>query len=84
VIDTVFVAQEASFVFKFKNYSASTTIMKSTTTVTVPAAARQLGFTLKYVYDLIYSGRMRGEKVAGRWHIPVAEVNARLAKRTDQ
>jgi len=32
--------------------------------VSVPEAARRLGFTLKYVYDLLYSGRLKAEK---RW-----------------
>jgi excisionase family DNA binding protein len=52
--------------------------------LSVPAAARQLGFTLKYVYDLVYSGRLAAKKVAGRWQIPVAEVEARLRKRGEQ
>jgi excisionase family DNA binding protein len=52
--------------------------------LSVPAAARKLGFTLKYVYDLVYSGRLKAQKVAGRWQIPVAEVEARLRKRVEQ
>jgi excisionase family DNA binding protein len=52
--------------------------------LTVPAAARQLGFTLKYVYDLVYSGRLAAKKVEGRWQIPAAEVEARLRKRDAQ
>lgn len=58
--------------------------MKSTKTLSVPAAARKLGCTLKYVYDLVYSGRMKAEKVAGRWHIPMSEIEARIAKRAQQ
>jgi|HubBroStandDraft_4_1064222.scaffolds.fasta_scaffold561931_2 excisionase family DNA binding protein len=58
--------------------------MKNNQTFTVPAAARQLGFTLKYIYDLVYSGRMKAEKIAGRWHIPASEVNARMAKKVQQ
>ena len=49
--------------------------------LTVSAAARKLGCTLRYIYDLLYAGRLKAEKVAGRWHIPVAEVEARLRNR---
>jgi len=55
--------------------------MKHQKTSTVQEAARTLGWTLKYIYDLIYSGRMTAEKVAGRWHIPETEIEARLRKR---
>ena len=52
--------------------------------LSIPAAARRLGYTLKYVYDLVYSGRLKAQKVAGRWQIPVAEIEARLRKRVGQ
>ena len=58
--------------------------MKNTKTLSVPAAAQQLGFTLKYLYDLVYSGRIKAEKIAGRWRIPASEINARLAKKGRQ
>jgi excisionase family DNA binding protein len=57
---------------------------KSQATLSVPAAARQLGFTLKYVYDLVYAGKLKAQKVDGRWQIPIAEVEARLRKRGGQ
>ena len=50
----------------------------------VPATARKLGCTLRYVYDLVYAGRLKAEKVAGRWQIPLAEIEARLQKRGQQ
>jgi len=53
-------------------------------TRSVPETARTLGFTLRYVYDLVYSGRLKAEKIAGRWRIPASEVEARLAKRSEQ
>ena len=53
-------------------------------TFTVPEAARALGWTLKYVYDLVYAGRIAANKVAGRWHIPKAEIEIRLRKRGGQ
>jgi excisionase family DNA binding protein len=52
--------------------------------VSVPEAARRLGFTLKYVYDLLYSGRLKADKKLGRWRIPVEEIEARLKKRSEQ
>jgi excisionase family DNA binding protein len=55
--------------------------MKPHKTSTVQEAARALGWTLKYIYDLIYSGRISAEKIAGRWRIPEAEIAARLSKR---
>jgi excisionase family DNA binding protein len=52
--------------------------------VSVPEAARRLGFTLKYVYDLVYSGRLKAEKKLGRWSIPMTEIEARLKKRSER
>jgi excisionase family DNA binding protein len=52
--------------------------------LSVPSAARKLGCTLRYVYDLLYAGRLKAEKVDGRWKIPVAEVEARLRRRDAQ
>jgi excisionase family DNA binding protein len=53
-------------------------------TFSIPEAARQLGFTLKYVYDLVYSGRIKADKVAGRWRIPVTEIEHLATKRGRQ
>jgi excisionase family DNA binding protein len=55
--------------------------MKNKNLLTIPEAARKLGVTLRYVYDLVYAGRLKAEKVAGRWQIPNSEVEARLRKR---
>lgn len=52
--------------------------------ITVPEAARMLGFTLKYVYDLLYSGRLKADKKMGRWQIPMKEIEARLNKRGER
>ena len=57
---------------------------KTEQALSVPDAARRLGFTLKYVYDLVHSGRLTAEKVSGRWQIPADEVEARLKKRDAQ
>lgn len=39
-------------------------------TLTVRETARREGWTLKYVYDLLYSGRLPGRKIGRRWVIP--------------
>lgn len=49
-------------------------------TLSVSESAKRLGFTLKYVYDLVYSGRLPAQKVAGCWQISAAEVDARQKK----
>ena len=48
--------------------------MKKPETLTVSTAARRLGFTLKYVYDLLYSGKLKAEKIAGRWRIDESAI----------
>ncbi len=50
-------------------------------TVTVREAARQMGCTLKNVYDILYAGRFEGAiKSGGHWLIPEAAIKARLKK----
>jgi excisionase family DNA binding protein len=55
--------------------------MKNAKILTVPEAARRLNCTIKYIYDMCYSGRLGAKKVAGRWRIPLAEIEARLKQR---
>ena len=52
--------------------------------ISVPEAAKRLGYTLKYVYDLLYSGRLNAQKEMGRWRIPAEEIEARLKKRGER
>jgi len=42
---------------------------------------RRLGCTIKYVYDLTYSGKLGAEKVAWRWRIPLSKIEERLKRR---
>ncbi len=43
----------------------------------VGEAARKSGYTLNYIYNLLYSGRVKGAKKVGReWRIPVESVEA--------
>ena len=45
-------------------------------TISVREAATRLGCTLKYVYDLLYEGKLRSEKAGRRWRISVSAVDA--------
>lgn len=56
-------------------------IKTAASSYTVPEAARAMGYTTKYVYDLIYSGRIGATKLGGRWRIPISAVEARLKQR---
>jgi excisionase family DNA binding protein len=48
-------------------------------TVGVREAALRLGFTQKYVRDLLYEGKLPGARKEGReWRIPVTVVERRL------
>jgi excisionase family DNA binding protein len=52
-------------------------------TVSVRQAAQRLNCTLKWVYDLLYSGRLPGQKVGGKqWRIPLSAVNERIRARS--
>jgi excisionase family DNA binding protein len=57
--------------------------MKSTAqkTIGIAEAARKLNVTLKYVYDLVYSGRLPAEKAGRTWRIPASAIDARLKAR---
>ena len=51
-------------------------------TMTVREAAKKLGCTLKYVYDLLYAGRFKGARKVGRsWAIPEVSIKTILNKR---
>ncbi len=50
-------------------------------TIGIAEAARRLNVTLKYVYDLVYGGKLPAEKMGRTWRIPERAVEARLRKR---
>lgn len=50
----------------------------------VPEVSRQLGCSLKWVYDLIYCAKLSAKKVAGHWRIPASAVEERLKRREQQ
>jgi excisionase family DNA binding protein len=50
-------------------------------TVSIREAAIRLGFSMKYIYDLCYLGKLPAKKIARQWRIPVEAVQARLKQR---
>jgi excisionase family DNA binding protein len=51
---------------------------KESRTVGVREAARILNCSLKYIYDLLYLGKLPAKKVARQWRISAAAVESRL------
>jgi excisionase family DNA binding protein len=49
--------------------------------LTVREAAGKLGCTLKYVYDLVYAGKLPSKKAGRQWRIPSLAVENWLKAR---
>jgi len=49
-------------------------------TMSAPEAARALQVGLNYMYALLLSGKLPGERVNGRWQINAVDVRARIAQ----
>jgi excisionase family DNA binding protein len=47
-------------------------------TLTAVEAARRLGVGLDYLYGLLWTGKLLGQKVGRRWRVSGAAVEARL------
>ena len=45
------------------------------TTITVPIVARRAGVIVTYLYQLLASGKLKGEKKDGRWVIDEADFD---------
>jgi excisionase family DNA binding protein len=54
-------------------------VMTKAPEVNAVEAARKLGVGLDYVYSLLWTGKLAGEKIAGRWRIPMSAIEARIA-----
>jgi len=54
---------------------------QSEETIGVRETARKLNVTTKYIYDLLYSGKLPATKVARQWRILLSAVEARLKQR---
>jgi excisionase family DNA binding protein len=52
--------------------------METAAFIGVRETAQKLGCTTKYVYDLLYGGRLPGRKIGRIWAIPAESVEARL------
>jgi excisionase family DNA binding protein len=50
-------------------------------TIGIAEAARKLNVTLKYIYDLVYSGKLPAEKTGRTWRIPERAIEERLRQR---
>jgi excisionase family DNA binding protein len=48
--------------------------------VTAVEAARRLGVGLDYVYGLLWTGKLQGRRVNGRWQISAEAVDERRAR----
>jgi len=59
------------------DHEAEEEVMRTTELISVRAFARRKGWTLKYVYDLLYSGRLPGRKIGRRWVIPAEALKPR-------
>jgi excisionase family DNA binding protein len=55
--------------------------MKQPQFMGVRDAAKSLGVSLKFVYDLLWAGKLEGEKVGKTWRIPTSAVEARLKRK---
>ena len=51
-------------------------------TIGIAETARRLNVTLKYVYDLVYSGKLPAQKTGRTWRISASAVNLRLKQRS--
>ena len=50
-------------------------------TISIREAAIRLGFSMKYIYDLCYLGKLPAEKIGRQWRIQADAVEARLKRR---
>lgn len=46
-------------------------------TISVREAAHSLGVTLDYVYKLIWAGKLKAEKIDGKWRVEAKEPLAK-------
>lgn len=55
--------------------------MKRPHSLGVRDTAKSLGVSLKFVYDLVWAGKLEAEKVGKTWRIPASAIEARLKQR---
>jgi excisionase family DNA binding protein len=54
---------------------------RKTEAVSIRDAARQLGVSIRFVYDLVWSGKLPAQKVDKVWRIPAEAIQNRLRAR---
>jgi excisionase family DNA binding protein len=54
--------------------------MTKESTLTAVEAARRLGVGLDYLYGLLWTGKLQGQRVNGRWQVSAEAVDARRAR----
>jgi excisionase family DNA binding protein len=55
--------------------------MPTSKTMSVREAARRLGVSMKQVYNLLWDGRLNGQKIDGQWCVSAGDVQDRLTAR---
>lgn len=55
--------------------------MKQPQFLGVRDTAKVLGVSIKFVYDLIWAGKLEAEKVGKVWRVPAVAIEARLKQR---
>jgi excisionase family DNA binding protein len=48
---------------------------------TAVEAARKLGISLDYIYRMLLTGKLQGQKLGKQWRVPAAAVEAALKQR---
>lgn len=47
-------------------------------TLTVRGAALKLGCSIRFIYELLWSGKLDGRKIGKQWRVSATAVQARL------
>ena len=55
--------------------------MKRPQFVSVRDTAKALGVSIKFVYDLIWAGKLQANKVGKVWRVPIVAIEVRLKER---
>jgi len=55
-------------------------MLRRNETVGTREAAKLLGVTIKYVYDLLWAGKLSAQKIGKTWQISVRELHDRRKK----
>ena len=59
--------------------ASSASAASAADTISVREAAQRLKFTMKYVYDLVWAGKIKARKINGQWRVSVRAVESRAS-----